>query len=104
MEKIAKTNNRIKICTLEILFIFSIFQLYDFILLLPLKKMPKSSEHINDNEYLPGRYTDLTSLNHKRPLHSASNHESLDFFRGFHLSELGMDILNTLQVKSSKKV
>ena len=43
------------------------------------------SENINNNEYLPGRYTDLTSLKHKRPLHSAPNHEYLDFFRGFPL-------------------
>ena len=43
------------------------------------------SENINNNEYLPGHYTDLTSLKHKRPLHSAPNHESVDFFRGFHL-------------------
>ena len=30
-------------------------------------------------------------MKHKRPLHCTPNHESLDFFRGFHLSELGMD-------------
>ena len=61
-------------------------------------------ENILGTEYLPGRYTDLTWLKHKHSLHCAPNHESLDFFRGFHLSELGMDILNTLQVKSSEKV
>ena len=32
-------------------------------------------------------------MKHKRPLHCAPNHEYLEFFRGFHLSELGMDVL-----------
>ena len=61
-------------------------------------------ENIHMKEYLPGRYTDLTCVKHKPSLQYAPNHESLDFFRGFQLSELGMDILNTLQVKSSEKV
>ena len=30
---------------------------------------------------------------HKHSLHCAPNHESLDFLRGFHLSELRMDVL-----------
>ena len=41
----------------------------------------------------PNCYTDLTWMKHKRPLHCAPNHESLEFFKGFHLSELGMDVL-----------
>ena len=38
-----------------------------------------------------GHYTDLTWMKHKHPLHCPLNHESLEFFRVFHLSELGMD-------------
>ena len=49
-------------------------------------------QNILSTEYLPGRYTDLTWLKHKHSLHYAPNHESLDFFRGFHMSDLGMDI------------
>ena len=44
-----------------------------------------SSENINDNEFLPGRYTDLTSLKHTVLQIRAPNHESLDFLIGFHL-------------------
>ena len=40
----------------------------------------------------PGRNKDLTWMKHKRPLQCVPNHESLEFFRGFHLSELGMDV------------
>ena len=40
----------------------------------------------------PGRYTNLTWMKHKHSLHYAPNHEFLDFFKGFHLSELRMDI------------
>ena len=64
----------------------------------------KNSENITHNEFLPGRYTDLTWVKHKHSLQYPLNHESLYFFRGFQLSELGMDILNALQVKSSEKV
>ena len=50
-------------------------------------------------------YPDATKISLEIPsLHCAPNHKSLDFFRGFYMSELGMDILNTLQVKSSEKV
>ena len=44
-----------------------------------------TSENINNNEYLPGRYKDLTSLKHTVLQIHAPNHESLDFFIGFHL-------------------
>ena len=70
----------------------------------PPSSKPLDSENIIHNEFLPGHYTDLTWVKHKHSLQYALNHESLDFFRGFQLSELGMDILNTLQVKSSEKV
>ena len=43
------------------------------------------SENINNNEYLPGRYKDLTSLKHTVLQIRALNHESLGFFIGFHL-------------------
>ena len=31
-------------------------------------------------------------------LHCAPNHESLEFFRGFHLSELGMNVLKVTHI------
>ena len=40
----------------------------------------------------------------KHSLQFALIHESLDFFKGFHFCELRMDLLNSLQVKSSEKV
>ena len=43
------------------------------------------SENVNNNEYLPGHYKDLTSLKHTVLQIHAPNHESLDFFIGFHL-------------------
>ena len=43
------------------------------------------NENINNNELLPGRYTDLTLLKHTVLQIYAPNHESLDFFEGFHL-------------------
>ena len=43
------------------------------------------SENINNNEFLPGCYTDLTSLKHTVLQIRAPNHESLDFLIGFHL-------------------
>ena len=44
-----------------------------------------SSENMNNNEFLPRRYTDLTFEAESDSIHSAPNHESQDFFRGFHL-------------------
>ena len=43
------------------------------------------SENMNNNEFLPGRYTDLTFEAESGSIHSAPNRESQDFFRGFHL-------------------
>ena len=40
-------------------------------------------------------------MKHKRPLHSDPNHESLEFFRGLNLSELGMDVLKVTQYPNS---
>ena len=48
-------------------------------------------ENILSKEYLPVRSKDLTWLMHKHSHHSAPNHKSLDFFRGFHFTELRMD-------------
>ena len=45
----------------------------------------QGSENMNDNEFLPRRYTDLTFEAESDSIHSAPNHESQDFFRGFHL-------------------
>ena len=46
-------------------------------------------------------YPDATKISLEIPsLHCAPNHKSLDIFRGFYMSELGMDILKALQVKS----
>ena len=45
----------------------------------------KSSENMNNNEFLPGRYTDLTFEAESGSIHSALNRKSQDFFRGFHL-------------------
>ena len=47
--------------------------------------LPPVTENINNNEYLPGCYKDLTSLKHTVLQIHALNHESLDFFIGFHL-------------------
>ena len=41
------------------------------------------SENMNNNEFLPGRYTDLTFEAESGSIHSAPNRESQDFFRGF---------------------
>ena len=43
------------------------------------------SENINNNEFLPGCYTDLTSLKHAVVQICAPNHESIDFLIAFHL-------------------
>ena len=43
------------------------------------------SENMNNNEYLPGRYIDLTFEAESDSIHSAPNRESQDFFRGFYL-------------------
>ena len=44
-----------------------------------------TKQNIHRNEFLPGRYTDLTFEAESGSIHSAPNHESQDFFRGFHL-------------------
>ena len=44
-----------------------------------------NSENMNNNEFLPGRYTDLTFEAESGSIHSAPNRKSQDFFRGFHL-------------------
>ena len=43
------------------------------------------SENMNNNEFLPRRYTDLTFEAESGSIYSAPNHKSQDFFRGFHL-------------------
>ena len=45
----------------------------------------KCSENMNNNEFLPGRYTDLTFEAESGSIHSATDCNSEDFFRGFHL-------------------
>ena len=47
--------------------------------------MHQASENMNNNEFLPGRYTDLTFEAESGSIHSAPNRKSQDFFRGFHL-------------------
>ena len=44
-----------------------------------------SSENMNNNEFLPGCYTDLTFEAESGSIHSAPNRKSLDIFRGLHL-------------------
>ena len=47
--------------------------------------MEITSENMNNNEFLPGCYTDLTFEAESGSIHSAPNRKSQDFFRGFHL-------------------
>ena len=51
----------------------------------PVASKLKGSENMNNNEFLPGRYTDLTFEAESGSIHSAPNREYQDFFRGFHL-------------------
>ena len=44
-----------------------------------------TSENMNNNEFLPGCYTDLTFEAESGSIHSAPNRKSQDFFRGFYL-------------------
>ena len=44
-----------------------------------------TSENMNNNEFLPWRYTDLTFEAESGFIHSAPNRKSQDFFKGFHL-------------------
>ena len=43
-----------------------------------------TSENMNNNEFFPGRYTDLT-FEESGSIHSVPNHKSQDFLRRFHL-------------------
>ena len=45
----------------------------------------KGSENVNNNEFLPVCYTDLTFEAESGSIHSAPSHKSHDFFREFHL-------------------
>ena len=48
-------------------------------------KCVQYSENMNNNEFLPRHYTDLTFEAEIGSIHSAPNLEYQDFFKGFHL-------------------